>query len=94
MLSDKSINDEIKDSIKMEIKKASFLNFSLDRATRWYERWAVIGVLVVNSFLPIRLSLRLCYWTTCLLARNPQHRIAVDAVKRVKEQEECERIDA
>ena len=81
------IKDEVKERIKAEVKKSAILNFALERGSKWYERAAVMSVLVLNSFLPLRLGLTLCYWTTCLLAKNPRHRVAVDAVKRIKEQE-------
>lgn len=81
------IRGEVKERIQAEVKKAEILNFALERGSKWYERAVVISVLALNSFLPLRLALKLCYWTTCLLAQNPRHRVAVDAVKRVKEQE-------
>jgi hypothetical protein len=87
MKPDEFIKQDIQDNIKSEVKKAQFLNFSLVRATQWYERAVVISVLFVSSFLPIGLALKLCYWTTCVLSRNPRHRVAVDAVKRVRDQE-------
>jgi hypothetical protein len=87
MPGEEPIKDEVKERIKAEVKKAEILNFALGRGSKWYERAAVISVLILNSFLPLRLGLKLCYWTTCLLAKNPRHRVAVDAVKRIKDQE-------
>ena len=87
-------NDEMSKKIAAEVKKSRILFFFLERGSRWYERVAVISTLVVSSFLPLRLSLKLCYWTTCLLAKNPRHRVAVDAVKRVKEQEGSDNVHA
>jgi len=87
MQDEERIKVEVKDRIKSEVKKSEILNFVLQRGSKWYERAAVISVLVLNSFLPLTLGLKLCFWTTRLLAKNPRHRVAVDAVKRIREQE-------
>lgn len=86
MFKEEKINEKIKSQIAIEMKKAQMMTFLLNRGTRWYERPAVIGVLLINSVLPLAWGLKLCFWTTCLLAKNPTHRVAVDAVKRITNQ--------
>jgi len=55
--------------------------------SRWYERAVLFVLVLVNSFTPMSVNIRLNRWFACFMARNPKHAFSRRMVELLGEAE-------